>query len=132
MNGLNYTTIIEFAEPLPRRRGFRSLGSMRIFIIIACLLSLCGCSSPQPSRAIHAGMWRQDDNRFSAREREIIAAARGYLEKQGHKPVEDYYKILHTKDGYTVYVTFAAGSIGETFVVLLREDASVIDVIPYE
>ena len=77
-------------------------------------------------------MWRQDDSRFSAREREIIAAARSYLEKQGHKPVADYYRIEHTKNGYTVYVKFASGWEGERFVVLLREDGSVIDVVYYE
>jgi len=30
MDGLSYTTIIEFAEPFARRRGFGSLGHERI------------------------------------------------------------------------------------------------------
>jgi hypothetical protein len=91
-------------------------------------------SSPEP----FADMWRPDDSRFSVHDRQIIAAARSYLEKERQKPVDGYYKIDHTKEGHEVFVMFAAGYEhgrplfypGGHCTVLLRKDGSVIRVLP--
>ena len=88
---------------------------MRILIAIIGLLVVCGCHSqkasdqPKATSEPFADMWRPDDSRFTPHEREIVAAARSYLDKARQKPVDGYYKIDHTKDGYEVFVMFAAG-----------------------
>ena len=117
---------------------------MRFFIAIIGLFVLCGCqgqkaSEPQREAGAPFGdMWRPDDSRFTQREHEIVASARSYLDKQQKKPVDGYYKVEHTKDSYEVFVMFAAGHErgrplfypGGHCTVLLREDGSVIRVLP--
>jgi hypothetical protein len=111
---------------------------VRVFIVIIGLLALCGCHKQKTSTEPFADMWRPGDSRFSTREREIVAAARSYLQKERQKPVDGYYKIDHTKGGYEVFVMFAAGYEhgrplfypGGHCTVLLREDGSVIRVLP--
>ena len=107
---------------------------MRIFIVILGLLALCNClGSDKPSEPF-ADLWRPDDSRFSPREREIVAVARRFVEKDQRKPVDGYYKIMKTKDGYDVFVEFAAGYEngrplfvpGGHGIVVLRRDLSFV------
>jgi hypothetical protein len=74
---------------------------MRVFAVIFVLVILCGCRSVGPSGV---GL-RADDRRFSLREREVILAARNYLEQRFQKPLDGYYTIKKTSDGYGVIVS---------------------------
>ena len=84
------------------------------------------------------GLRREHDVAFSPQEQRIIAAARQYLEQQDHQPIDAYYRVTHTSEYYEVYVRFVSGYRGNEpdFVpgqfctVLLREDGSVIRVLP--
>jgi hypothetical protein len=82
---------------------------MRVFIAIIGLFVLCGCHSQKTPSEPFGDMWRPDDSRFTTREREIVAAARRFVEKEAGKPVDGYYKIEATKEGYDVLVEIAAG-----------------------
>ena len=110
---------------------------MRVILSII-LLALCGCATQRSAPESSAQMWRANDRRFSSREREIIAAARRFMEKYYHKVSGDrYYYIERTKDGYEVFVEIAGGYEhgralffpGGSCTVLLREDLSLIRVV---
>ncbi|MBI5820529.1 MAG: hypothetical protein HZA88_16300 [Verrucomicrobia bacterium] len=113
---------------------------MRAVIVIFGLLALCNCQGSDKSSEPYADMWRPDDSRFSPQERKIIAAARSFVEKKNKKPVDGYYKIKKTKDGYNVFVEFAAGYEhgrplfvpGHHGIVVLRKDLSFVCYMPGE
>ena len=107
---------------------------MRIFIVIFSLLALCGCCGQKTS----SDSWRSDDSRFSPREREVVSAARSYLEKRFQKSVDGYYTVKDTEDGYSVIVWFAIRYehgrpvFGPSAhgIVVLHKDLSVADYLP--
>jgi hypothetical protein len=111
---------------------------MRLFIAIVSLFAFCGCQSHNTSRDPFTDMGRADDNRFSPREREIIAAARGYLAKQSWETADVLYKIETTKNGYEVLVLFLSGNVhGRSLFdpvgrgrVVLRKDLSFVRYMP--
>ena len=113
---------------------------MRDVIALVGLLALCACQIQQASKEPFADMWRPNDSRFSPREREVIAAARGFLEKEKQKPIDGYYKVHDTKNGYEIFVMFAAGYEdgrplffpGGHGTVVLNKDLSFVNYMPGE
>ena len=114
-------------------------------ISLLFLLALFGCSSPQPTARIPSDAppivltdcRRAQDSAFSQREQDIIAAARRHLEQSDKRPIDAYYRVKHTADGFEVFVIYVGGYTGSQPVfmpgghctVLLREDGSVIRVL---
>lgn len=117
-----------------------------LIIPLLLLLALCGCNSQRPAASIPSGApsvvftdcRRSNDPAFSQREQDIIAAARRHLEQSDTLPIDAYYRVKHTADGFEVFVIYVGGYTGSqpTFTpgvhctVLLREDGSVIRVLP--
>jgi hypothetical protein len=114
-------------------------------IPLSFLLALCGCGSQQPTArippnapsVIHGDCRREHDLAFSQRERDIIAAARRHLEQSDGEPIDAYYHVTQTPEGFEVYVQYIHGYAdngqpwllpGGFCVVRLREDGSVISV----
>jgi hypothetical protein len=116
-----------------------------LVIPLLCLLALCGCSSQSstartPSGApavVFTDCRREQDSTFSQRERDIIASARRHLEQSDKRPIDAYYRVKHTPDGFEVFVIYVTGYTGNQpafmpgghCTVLLREDGSVIRVL---
>jgi len=106
------------------------------------LLALCGCDSHSsiPSSAptmASTGCRRADDPSFSAQEHALITATSRHLE-QGGKPLDAYYRLTKTADGYQLYVEFVTGYQGKEpvflpgafCVVLLNADGTIKKVLP--
>ena len=116
-------------------RGLIRSGSMRLFIVIVGLFAFCGCQSHTASSDPFTNMSLANDSRLSPRDREIIAAARNYLEKQNWETNDVYYKIETMKDGYEVLVVgYVHGralshTVGHGRVVL-RKDLSFVRYVP--
>ena len=116
-----------------------------LVIPLLFLLALCGCSSPRqtahiPSDApavVFTDCRREQDSAFSQRERDIIASARRHLEQSDKRPVDAYYRVKHTADGFEVFVIYVSGYTGSQpffmpgnfCTVQSREDGSVIRVV---
>lgn len=91
-----------------------------------------------PPAVVMGALKREHDSTFSPQAQRLIAAARQYLEKQDHRPVDAYYRVTHVSDHYEVYVQFVAGYNGSQpkfagglfCIVRVREDGSVIDILP--
>ena len=131
---------------------------MRTFVSMLALVALlCGCASNRqvrqqdlrplsaatpspfaPPPVVLGDLRREQDPAFSPQAQRAIAAARHYLEQQGHQSVDAYYRVTHTSDNYEVYVEFVSGYhgsepdfvAGQFCIVLVREDGSVIRVLP--
>ena len=116
-----------------------------LVISLLFLLVLCGCSSQSSTARIPSGApavvftdcRREHDSALSQREQDIIAAARRHLEQSDKRPVDAYYRVRHTADGFEVFVIYVTGYTGSQpafmpgghCTVLLREDGSVIRVL---
>jgi hypothetical protein len=116
-----------------------------LVISLLFLFALCGCSSQSstariPLRApaaVFTDCRREQDSTFSPRERDNIAAARRHLEQSDKRPIDAYYRVRHTADGFEIFVIYVGGYTGSQPVftpgghctVLLREDGSVIRVL---
>ena len=106
---------------------------MRKLITILALVAVCGCRSQNSFSE-----WRADDKRFTPREREVVSAARSYLEHRFATTVDGYYRVSETQDGYSVLVWFATGyehgqpmfSPGGFGIVELHKDLTVADYLP--
>jgi hypothetical protein len=131
---------------------------MRILLYMLPLVALlCSCASKRevrqqdlkpltaaapppfaPSPVVMGDLRREHDATFSSQTQHLIAAARQYLETQDHQPVDAYYRVTHVSDHYEVYVQFVLGyhdsqpefAGGLFCIVRVREDGSVIDVLP--
>jgi uncharacterized protein YcfL len=114
-------------------------------ILVLLLVAVCGCSSQTSTTRIPSGApavvftdcRRDQDSTFPQRERDIIASARRHLEQSDKRPIDAYYRVKHTADGFEVFVIYVTGYTGSQPVfmpgghctVLLREDGSVIRVL---
>jgi hypothetical protein len=111
---------------------------MRLFIIIASLFVFCGCKSLTASDDHFTNMSLAYDERLTPKQREVIAVARSYLDKQHWNTDGVYYKIETTIDGYKVFVVFTDGQEqGRSLYhpirhgcVLLRKDLSFVRYVP--
>jgi len=72
---------------------------MRLFASIFALVALCGCRSPNSFDE-----WRSDDKRFTPQEREVVLAARSYMEKRFHTAIDGFYRVREEPEGYSVVV----------------------------
>ena len=119
---------------------------MKNCLALLVLTALCGCATspraghrpPDAPMAISENFRREQHNDFTARERDMIAAARRYLVRSNRRPRsasdDAYYRVRHTKDGYEVFVIYVTGYDGNKPLVtpcvhnevFLKEDGSVI------
>jgi hypothetical protein len=109
------------------------------------LLGLCGCTAQTSAPGVPSGAptvvftdcRREQDSEFSLHEQSTIAAARRHLEQIDKRPIDAYYRVTRTADGFEVFVICVTGYTdsqpsfipGGHCTVLLREDGSVIRVL---
>ena len=121
----------------------RPLSACWTALLVACGVPGCHTSSvntPQGSLPgeISPELRRADDARYSPLEQDIVAAARRYLEQCRGRPIDAFYKLQRTVEGYAVSVTFVAGyhssrplsTPGGHCTVLLGPDGTIIKVLP--
>ena len=111
---------------------------MRAFISIVAFVALCGCCGQKMVKEEEWSSWRAYDSRFSPREREVVSAARSYLEKKFGVPVDAFYTVNGRENGYAVIVRFPLryqdgrpvfGPTSEG-IVEVNKDLSVIQYLP--
>jgi hypothetical protein len=122
----------------------QGLGIMNALIIPLLVFTLlCGCSGPQrniphdaPAIVLN-DCRRAGDGVFSSREAAAIVAAQHHLESSDRRPLDAYYRVPHTAEGYEVFVLYVRGydhsqplfMPGGFSTVYVREDAAVIRVV---
>jgi hypothetical protein len=85
-------------------------------------------------------MLREHDPAFSAKEQAIVGAARRYLERQWDGPVDAYFSVERTAEGYEVFVKHVSWyensqpmfALGAGSIVYLRDDGTIIRYLPGE
>jgi hypothetical protein len=113
---------------------------MQSLIVVVVLLFVLGCQqqNTEPVVDMWADMWPADDSRFTAQEREVVAAARSFLEKKRGMSLDARYEIEQTDDGYKVLVMFVGGYEGGRplfypgghATLVLRRDGNIVRYMP--
>ena len=118
-------------------------------VLLFCVLSFhvwCGCRNaqhhtdlgPPGAPAVIGTEFRREHHRaFSPDETRILNSALRHLEHAGKRPVDAYYHVRHTEDGYEVFVLNVTGYDGTQPIfrpcndcaVLLKEDGTVLKVL---
>src|SRR5437867_5386151 len=118
--------------------NFQWLGSMRLELAIPLIAGIvCACSTHKvadripldaPS-VVFTDCRREHDQWFSTHEQALVGAARRYLERIKHRPIDAYFRVRLTFEGNEVILMAVSGYdecsqpvFGKYCTVLLRDD----------